>query len=551
MCTRAAALDLNKLVDLVDHLAELPEPAHSQVLAHLASPPVTALAEEKRVRLWEALKDLALKHRKFADAQWAMPAERVAKIEEVATKLAPASVELVHRRLFTERDFDLYDDKGDFEEQQKRLDGIRQDAIKAIMSANGMEGIVRFAQGVESPRKVGEALGAIEDPSTDVFLLPTFLGKTDREISQFFGSFVWRRSLTQKWTWIDQQLSQDWQKDQLLAFLLLVPSERETWHRVERILGDAVDNYWKQVRFIPWGMEAADVVYAAEKLASNGQPAAAINCLYILARKKVPIPMPLASAALLGALNLEEQQKQLDGHHTVEVIKWLQKNAPTDSDELFKIEWQYLPLLNRLQGGEARVLEQKLASSPAFFCEVIAVVFRSEKEGEETKTEVSEAQKQIARNAYSLLHGWRILPGTQADGTFNGDQFTAWLAEVKKHCRESGHFGIAMSQIGQALAHAPQDTGGLWIHRSIAAALDSRDVPEMRRAFTTGLFNKRGVHGFSHGEEERQIAADYRQKAKALSDSGFHRIADVVRGLAEGYVQDAERESQRDIFDDR
>ena len=110
----------------------------------------------------------------------------------------------------------------------------------------------------------------------------------------------------QKWTWVDQQLSQGWQKHQLLAFLLLIPSERETWHRVERILGDAADNYWNQVRFIPWGMEPADLVYAAEKLASNGQPSAAINCLYILARKKVPIPMPLASAALLGALSIEE-----------------------------------------------------------------------------------------------------------------------------------------------------------------------------------------------------------------------------------------------------
>lgn len=551
MCTRAAALDLNKLDELVAHLADLPEPAHSQVLAHLASPPVMALAEEKRVRLWEALNDLALKHRRFADAQWAMPAQRVAKIEEVATMLAPASFELANRRLFTERDFDLYEDNENFEEQQRRLDVIRRDAITTILRTNGMEGIVQFAKDVESPRKVGEALGAIEDQSIDDFLLPAFFDKSDSEISLFFGNFIWRRVLTQKWAWVDQQLGKGWHKDQQLAFLLLIPSERETWHRVERILGNETDTYWKQVRFSPWGMEAADLLYAAEKLASNGQPAAAINCLYILSRKKVPIPMPLASAALLGALSAETQQKQFDQHHTVEVIKWLQQNVPAESDDLFKIEWHYLPLLNRLYGGEAKVLEKKLASSPAFFCEVIAVVFRSEKEAEETKTEVNEAQKQIARNAYSLLHGWQILPGTQADGTFNADQFTAWLAEVKKLCRESGHFGVAMSQIGQALAHAPQDPGGLWIHKSIAAALDSKDVQEMRRAFTTGLFNKRGVHGFSHGEEERQIAADYRQKAKALTDNGFHRFADVVRGLAKGYEQDAERESGRDIFDDR
>jgi hypothetical protein len=414
-----------------------------------------------------------------------------------------------------------------------------------------MEGIVRFAKDVESPRKVGEALGAIEDPTIDAFLLPAFLAKRERDISLFFGSYVWRRVFTQKWAWVDQQLGKGWHKDQLLTFLLLIPSERETWNRVDRILGNEADNYWKQVRFTPWGMETADLVFAAEKLTSNGQPAAATNCLYVLAHKKAPIPMPLASSALLGALVTVEQQKQLDAHHTVEVIKWLQKNASADSDELFKIEWNYLPLLNRLHGGEAKVLEQKLATSPEFFCEVLAAVFRSDKETGESKTEVSDAQKQIAQNAYSLLHGWRILPGTQLDGTFNGDQFTAWLDEVKKHCRESGHFGVAMSQIGQALAYAPQDPGGLWIHRSIAAALDSKDVPEMRRALTTGLFNKRGVHGFSHGEEEKQIAADYRQKAKALADNGFHRVSDVVRGLAEGYERDAERESRRDIFDDR
>ena len=65
-------------------------------------------------------------------------------------------------------------------------------------------------------------------------------------------------------------------------------------------------------------------------------------------------------------------------------------------------------------------------------------------------------------------------------------------------------FWIAMDQLGQALAYAPEDPGGLWIDKSIAAALNARDVPEMRRAFTAGLFNKPGVHGFSHGEEEKQ-----------------------------------------------
>ncbi|CBE69094.1 MAG: hypothetical protein F9K13_06980 [Candidatus Methylomirabilis oxygeniifera] len=551
MCTQIAARQLDKLAQLVDRLGDLPEPAHSQVLNHLSSSAVTSLPEADRVPLWEALKDIALKHRKYADAQWAMPAERVAKIEEVARWLAPASFELANRRLFTERDFDLYEEKGNYEQERQRLDHIRQDAIKAILGVKGVDGVIQFAQQVESPQKVGDALGAIEDSNIDAFLLPAFLEHGDRPIKQFLGNFVWRRFWTQKWPWVDQQLSQPWRKEQLLAFLLLVPSEKQTWRRAERILGGEAHSYWKQVQVSPWGMEPDDLLEAAEKLTSNGQPARAIDCLYLLADGKVPIPMPLASAALLGALSAEEQQKQIDQYHIVEVVKWLQENAPPDSDDLSKIEWYYLPLLNRLYGGEPKVLEHKLASSPTFFCEVLAVVFCSDKEDQETKREISEAQKRIAQNAYSLLHGWRILPGSLPDGSFDGDRFAKWLDEVKRRCKESGYFRIAMDQLGQALAYAPQDPGGLWIHKSIAAALDVRDVPEMRRGFTAGLFNKRGTHGFSHGKQERQIAVDYRVKAKALSDSGFHRVADAVRSLAEGYERDAERESQRDIFDDR
>ena len=195
------------------------------------------------------------------------------------------------------------------------------------------------------------------------------------------------------------------------------------------------------------------------------------------------------------------------------------------------------------------VLERRLASKPEFFCEVIAAIFRSDKD-ERTEREVTDTEKNIARNAYHLLHGWRILPGTTADGNFDDIKFKSWLGEVKQLTSESGHIKIAMDQLGQALAYAPADPDGLWIHKTISHALDAKDVPEMRSGFTTGLFNKRGVHGFSSGKEEFRIAAMYRDKANSLAKNGFHRIADSVRRLAENHERDAGRESERDIFNE-
>lgn len=549
LTTEIAATDLLKLTELVSHLPDLPDPAYSRILDHLSSNAVTSLPEDVRLPLWEELIDLAAKHRKFADAQWAMPAEVIAKIEEAAAKLAPSSTSLLQRRLFSERDFDLYEENGDFEEQRQKLDLKRQDVIREILAAGYIKDVLNFARQVDSPRKVGLALGYLVSPEIDAYLLPLYLEQTDKAISDFVGSFVWGRYWDQKWAWVDTQLGKGWETKQMLAFLVLLPFDPEVWHRAEQHLGSEVDSYWKKVNANPWGLEQQHLFYAAENLISNERPRAAIDCLYLLAHKKVVFPAKFAMPALMGGLASGIETRQLDQHHILEVIKWLQKNEPEDSDDLFKIEWSFLPMLDRHFNVEPKILERRLASKPEFFCEVITAIFRSDKE-ERGEREVTDTEKNIAQNAYHLLHGWRILPGTTADGNFDGVRFNAWLTEVKRHTVESGHFKIAMDQLGQALAYAPADPDGLWIHKAIAGALDAKNVPEMRSGFTTGLFNKRGVHGFSAGKGEQAIAASYRDKANVLAKNGFHRVADAIRKLAENYERDSVRQSERDIFNE-
>ena len=65
----------------------------------------------------------------------------------------------------------------------------------------------------------------------------------------------------------------------------------------------------------------------------------------------------------------------------------------------------------------------------------------------------------------------------------------------------------------------------------------------------SGLYNQRGVHSVSAGKEEREIASRYRNKADALAEYGFHRVAEVLRNLADSYEHDAEREAERNIFE--
>jgi hypothetical protein len=546
LAVETAAADPSRLAELIDRLPELPREAHSRVLAHLGSDSVKELSEERRLPLWEALIDLVAKHRKFAKAQWAMPPEIVDRIEKTAAQLAPGSDNLRYRRVFSERDFDLYDAEGDFEQQRKALDSRRQEIVKNILTNGGIKTVIEFARQVDSPAKVGQALGLIKSDSVDAALLPNLLTSSEKHIGSFVGGFVWTRYWSEGRPWVDVVLKDSWTINDKASFLALLPFDKEAWTLADAILGDKSQIYWERVNTNPWTVTHAHLPEAADKLLQYGRANAAIGCLYILIHSKIDFPPALAVRTLIQALS--GQLAGIDQNMVTEVIQWLQNNPHTNRDDLFQIEWQYLPLLRSPYSEGPKILEERIATDPKFFSEVIATVFRSDKT-DASKEALTDAQINIGRNAFHLLYGWKTVPGTGPTGTFDGVAFGEWLSGVKMHTQESGHFPVAMSQVGQVLAHAPADTDGLWIHRAVAKELDANDGKELRSGFAAGLFNLRGVHGFSKGAEELELANHYREKAEALDKEGFARVAGSVREVSESYKRDAVREAQRDPFE--
>ena len=279
-----------------------------------------------------------------------------------------------------------------------------------------------------------------------------------------------------------------------------------------------------------------------------GRPNAAIKCLERLRHDKRPLNSQQAVRVLQALLHSSELTNAMDVHAIVEVIKALQDAPDTNPDDLFQVEWAFLPFLDRHNGASPKLLEQRLADDPAFFCEVIRTVFRSNKD--ECPVEgLTERQKNIATNAYHLLKEWRIPPGSQKD-EFNGDALIDWLEEVKAASMESGHLEIALLMVGHVLIHTPPDPDGLWIHHSAAKVLNAKDASDMREGFRTELFNSRGVYSWTAGREERELAKKYRAQAEEVEACGYHRLATALRELADSYERDAEQQASNDPFDD-
>lgn len=540
LAVEMACEDSDRLKELVTNLDNLPQPSFDAVLNHLISPKITELSEDQRIPIWTNLTDFARKHRRFADAKWALGAEIVSRIETTATRLAPTSPEGLYRRLFSNRDFDLYEERDNWEEQQKKLDDKRKQVVREILDTKGLNGVMAFVDTVEAANQVGWALGVIGANEIDKDLLPEYLNVENVKYQQFAGGFVWSRYQRMGWQWVDGLNRDQWSLIQSCQLLLYLPFGADTWKRVSEWLDGAENIYWQKVPVNPYQSDS-DLLPAIDKLLDAARPQSVIDCLYYRLHKKLSLDTDRVVRALLDLASTRELVNAVASHHITELIKALQNDPGTDQDDLFKVEWAYLPLLDRHQGANPKLLESRLATHPEFFCEVIRLVYRSKSEAKREE-ELDEQEKAIATNAWRLLHGWRRPPGLQEDGNFSSGEFEMWLESVKEQCTKSGHLEVAMMKVGEVLLYCPADPEGLWIVRTAANALNARDAEEMRSGFRTEVFNSRGVHWVDpSGKPERDIAAQWREKADALENAGFARFAVILRELSMSYEREAER----------
>ena len=548
LAVEAAKGDRAKLIELLHQIEDLPQLSVEQLLKHVGSATVIAMPETDRLAVWTALIDLVTKHRKYADANWAMKAETVDKISTLSDLLAPDTPAFRHQRLFSERDSDLYEQKGNYDEQRKALDVRRQHALAEMATSGGTSAILSFAATVHSPWRVGLAFGVIAGADVDDQFLPALLEGEQKYLMQLASGFVWSRFSRLGWPWVDSLNVGSWAPSRIGQFLAYLPFSSPTWERSNRLLEANEAMYWSKTTANPYETDSGLDV-AAACLIRYGRPHAALRCIDRTLHGAPPFNPALAVQALLAALVADEDGHLIDSHEIIGIITALQIDLSTSEDDLFHVEWAYLALLDRHNGGAPKHLWHRLATEPAFFCKVIRLVFKSKNEDRQPDNSNAETKK-IATNAYRLLSNWQTPPGYQSSGNYDGAALDKWLDSVKAESTSTGHYEIAMTMLGNSLIHAPADPDGLWIHRAAASALNQKDSAAMRDGFRTELFNSRGVHGFTSGEEERNIAANYRAKADDVETAGFHRLATTLRELADGYRKQAERESTRSPFDD-
>lgn len=242
----------------------------------------------------------------------------------------------------------------------------------------------------------------------------------------------------------------------LARILQVSPDVAAAWVLAAR--DGAVDAaYWAE--FSPYGRGPGFelVNEAARQLLRHDRPRAALALMNLYGPSGGVEPRLVVEGleALIRQPEEHSDKFHIDGHD-IERLLEIAREADVSRSRLAQLEWGFRPALG--YGTHSPILERQLAEDPAFFTQVLSMVFRARHE--ETHREVPE---HLARNAYQLLDDWSVVPGTDEAGAIDARALDDWVDEALRLTDEADRFEIGLDQIGKVLAKAPGDPDGSWL----------------------------------------------------------------------------------------
>ena len=546
---RDAKQDVARWEAIIEDLPELPYEQQDLVIAHLHSLSKELTVDTDLTRLRDKLRELVSQHRSFYDTDWAMLPVVVDRLAEVMDLFAPANIIDKHAWLFDtwpklpegrERDSHAYE--AVVTEQQRQ-------AITFLYSQGGLATILSFIPHVKSAWVLGRVLvlADVIPEAQALELVGTYL-KSEKEAESFFGlgvagTLIANRPEEEQLDWAEDTLvahKADWSAMQQAEWLRILRPSPRVWQAVNELPLGGQAYYWQILNY--FAVDEKDIEQAARLFLQHDQLAKAVDLLGLSNhRAQQALPTSLATEALERVLY--EQPKERPASHNIEYILEELAEAPdADRVRVIRLEFSFLSASFSYRNGKrAKLIYQELNANPELFVELVTRVFRAEGEERRVLTP-EESNMNIA--SWHLLDSWRIIPGTNKDGSIDQQYLFAWVAQARALLQANGRQKIGDEQIGQLLSESPKGADEAWPHEAIRALLEEEASTNIERGFMVGHYNSRGttVRGpYDGGEQERVLAKKYFGYAKTV-EFDSPRTAEVLRNIAQGYERDAQRE---------
>ncbi|MFD3813275.1 hypothetical protein [Rhodococcus sp. NPDC058639] len=531
----------SRWVSVLPTLDRMPPESRREALEALGTLDPADLNPEARVTLWEVIGRLVGRHRQHKEAEWSMDEESLSALDNVRDHVKPDRPSDVHRWLFDDWHPSIGESPVEnLESYDTALEAARRRAILEVAETDGWEAVVSLAGTVELPWAVGFSLAHVSDANDAAAL--ALLDGSDRSQIQFAEGYARARlggDLDRIREWVERHSGHPVIQARLLQ---LSDDIQGAWDLLADY-GQEVDSaYWSE--FMPYG-RGADFPFvneAARELIAHGRDAIALDALSMYATRQSGVDADLIVEALKTFGTREDPEAARVSDYDISTLLEYLREEDIDDETIALLEWKYLPMLH--DESHPLALERLLSRSPATFVELVTIVFRRRNEDEDSGPR--NENPTLASNAYRLLREWRFVPGTREDGTVDGVALNEWLQEARTLLADVDRVEVGELQIGEVLAHAPEDPDGTFPTLPVRDVLEAAPNNRLERGFSVGLSNKRGVtsRGLTDGgQQEYVLAAKYESWADAVHAT-HPRTASALRYLAESYREEGRRNDE-------
>lgn len=541
-----AGISAERWKDLIENYDHHGAALRTEVLGGLRGIAAKLTATEDVHVVSEALRHFVYRHRKFQSSAWALKPAEIDELAKIQELFQPKDGLLAIAWLFEKdmAELPVAREDADYNETRRASAEARTNAIRELVISHGTASVRRFAAIVHMPGLVGQAVAdALPEAQANDILVDALKSENnaDRNLAHGLTYSMWAKSGN---AWTDRMVArvtgEGVSAEHLANFFSSLPTDSYHFEHVTRAGTEVERTYWKQVRTI-WVDESTEaVIFALNKLIEAERGYAAVE---LAGFRHAALPADVLIRVLDAAVNASDRDgdQVMFGHYVEQIFQELDKAGISD-DELARLEWAYLQLLDDSQERAPQALYRSLATSPAFFADIVAALYKRDDGVPEEAPADEKRVATVAQQAFHLLEAWKIPPGL-VNGKIDAVALKTWVEAAREACRKRGRLKSGERHIGQVLAFSPMGSDGCWPAEGIRDVIDEFGGADIGRGFYLGVVNSRGITSrmpTDGGEQERDLATRYRAWAK-LAELEWPLTASRLSEIASHYDYDAKR----------
>ena len=458
--------------------------------------------------------------------------------------LAAEDLVIRHTWIFSNGWVDLPDGReDDYAETDRARAELRSAAAREIFDALGWQGIDQLVNRCGDPRLVGWELASDPFDRKELvgWLCQRYLNLAEFSFDSLATGVLHAVPEAEHndgflLSIISELERRGAQSAAIAGLMSNAPQDMPVWSLIEAQTQEVRDHFWKLARPYNVRAERDDLAFCIEKLLAAERPRTAFGAL---GDRGAEVPSSQLMQMLKGIGAGQEPDAPLPQAWDIShLFAALSKGGQLSQSELAGLEFGYHEILHEGEYGTPNLLAE-IWSSPEFFMELVCLAYKPRHSDPEP---IPDNMQSAAHTASSLLHNVRGIPGRTPDGMIDPEVFFGWIGKVRELGEAQDRSAVTDLTIGAWLSDWPcKKDSEFWPDPVIAELLDQDDCEDIRRGFSTGVHNCRGVTSrmpYDGGDQEREIANKFRAFAAGWWDQKPN-LAEMIQNIAESFEYEA------------